>query len=311
MLIGTDKLISLLNQPDILILDCRFYLDQVEKGRQLYLESHIPGAIYADLNKDLSAAVIPGKTGRHPLPEVTVFQTRLESWGLTPRHQVIAYDDAGGVYAARLWWLLKWVGHHNVHILNGGWNAWAQAGLAVSKDIPNPVQSQYSVSPNPEMVVTADDIMQACENNGRYNDSGLVLVDARALPRFLGEVEPIDPVAGHIPKALCHPFQINLSDTGRFKSSETLLNQFQNSLSRSLGSSASLESSDISDTETATGGNNLLTDQKIVHYCGSGVTACHNLFAMQLAGYPMPLLYPGSWSEWITNPARPIATGEG
>ncbi len=278
MLTSAHHCLDNLEAPNLLIVDCRFALDQPDKGRQDYQRGHIPGAIYADLNKDLSAPVIPGESGRHPLPEAAAWQATLEKWGMTPDTHVIAYDDAGCVYAARLWWMLKWIGHNQVTVMDGGWSAWIEAGYPVSDEIPEPETSQYPVKTDDSMVITAKELQS------RLHTPDLVMLDARSEQRYRGEVEPIDPVAGHIPGALCHPFTTNLDGSGRFKPVEKLRQGLTSTLPRNLSEQAC-----------------------IVCYCGSGATACNNILAATLAGLPMPKLYAGSWSEWITDPNRPIA----
>ncbi|OZG73874.1 sulfurtransferase [Hahella sp. CCB-MM4] len=278
MLTTAQHCLENLEAPSLLIVDCRFALDQPDKGRQDYLRGHIPGAIYADLNKDLSAPVIPGVTGRHPLPDVDSWRATLEKWGITPATHVIAYDDAGCAYAARLWWMLKWIGHENVSVLDGGWSAWIGAGYPVSDDIPEPEGSQYPFTANEKMVISAKELLE------QINAPDLVVIDARGEQRYRGEVEPIDPVAGHIPGAYCHPFTNNLNAGGQFKPAETLREGLQSSLPDDFDA-----------------------QQRIVCYCGSGVTACNNILAATLAGLPMPVLYAGSWSDWITDSNRPVA----
>ncbi|WP_020409524.1 sulfurtransferase [Hahella ganghwensis] len=284
MLTTAHDCLNKLEDTDLVIFDCRFALDQPDKGRQEYQRGHIPDAIYADLNQDLSAPVVKGVTGRHPLPDSETWQATLEHWGVKPDSKVIAYDDAGGAYAARLWWMLKWVGHHDVAVMDGGWNAWLEAGYPVTDDIPETTTSHYPVKTDNTMIVTASDLLN------QLDTPNLIMLDARGEQRFRGEVEPIDPVAGHIPGAACHPFTNNLDSGGRFKSAEELRQGLRSSLPKAINSSGE--------------------QTKIVCYCGSGVTACNNILAATLAGMPMPLLYAGSWSDWITDSNRPIALGD-
>jgi thiosulfate/3-mercaptopyruvate sulfurtransferase len=225
------------------------------------------------MNTMLSRPHVPGKTGRHPLPTRAEWSRQVQAWGIAPDIQVVLYDDAGGAAAARMWWMLKWLGHDKVAVLDGGWQAWLSEGLPVIADIPQPPVAtafSYLDSPSLATLVTVDQL----------DASAQMLIDAREPPRFRGEVEPIDPVAGHIPGAVCAPLSTNLQADGTFKSAEELRQKF-----------------------SAAGA----TGKPVVCYCGSGITACHNILAMQIAGLPMPALYAGSWSEWITDPARPVA----
>ncbi|MCB0262963.1 MAG: sulfurtransferase [Calditrichaeota bacterium] len=278
-IISINDLRTNLNDPDWLVIDCRFSLNDTERGKRDYRLSHIPGAIYAHLDADLSAPIIPGKTGRHPLPSPEKFAEKLSEWGVDKTVQVVAYDDAGGGVASRLWWMLRWLGHDAVAVLDGGWNAWIAANFPVSGETT--VRSKRNFVPNirENWVVDADWITAAS------NDSHHCVMDARAASRFTGEQETIDPVAGHIPGALNVPFAENLDENGFFLSPEMLRQKYESILG------------ERSAEKTAT-------------YCGSGVTACHNLLAMKHAGFPDALLYPGSWSEWITDKSRAIATGE-
>jgi len=263
--------------PNLLILDCRFALEDPAYGGRSYREEHIPGAQFADLEKDLSGPVIPGTTGRHPLPEPEQLLTRLRQWGLGDGSEVVLYDDGPGAFAARAWWLLLWLGkREGVYLLDGGVNAWREAGLPMESTTPAVQPGHFDGNADDSMVVDAARLQE------RLHSPELALLDARALPRFLGEVEPIDPIGGHIPGAVCVPFSENLGSDGRFLDAEQLRGRFDQLLDGK-------------------------SPQVAVAYCGSGVTACHNLFALCLAGYPLAKLYPGSWSEWITDPSRPRA----
>ncbi|RRV17962.1 sulfurtransferase [Pseudomonas saudiphocaensis] len=276
-LINAQQLAERLPQPDLVILDCRFALDDPQYGQRSYDEAHIPGAHFADLEKDLSGPVIPGKTGRHPLPEPDQLLAKLQALGVNADSQIVLYDDGPGAFAAHAWWLLVWLGKRDgLYLLDGGLRAWREAGLPL--DDKRPTSAPGTLQGN------ADDslIIDAATLSSQLASPDLTLLDARALPRFLGEVEPIDPVAGHIPGAHCLPFTENLDTAGRFLSPNQLRTRFEQHLAG--------KSSD-----------------SLVAYCGSGVTACHNLFALCLAGYPLARLYPGSWSEWITDPQRPVA----
>ncbi|MCC6077109.1 sulfurtransferase [Pseudomonas sp. GCM10022188] len=275
-LLTPQDLAPRLGQPGLVILDCRFALEDPNQGSRAYTAGHLPGACFADLERDLSAPVVPGKTGRHPLPNAEQLIQRLRDWGVHNDSQVVLYDDGPGAFAARAWWLLLWMGkREGVYLLDGGLNAWQTAGLPLSQELPHPPKGNFEGKPDSELVVEAEELLS------RLIDPELTLLDARGLPRFRGEVEPIDPVAGHIPGAYCAPFIDNLGDDGRFLPAEILHQRF-----------------------AAVIGNR--SSEQLVAYCGSGVTACHNLFALCLAGYPLARLYAGSWSEWITDPSRPV-----
>lgn len=256
------------------IFDCRFDLADVTKGYQLYKEGHIPAAQFMDLEQDLSSPVT-ATTGRHPLPDLEQLKEKLGRAGVTAKTQVIAYDDCGGAMAARLWWLLRYIGHEAVAVLEGGYPAWVQQCGEVTTNVLLPVKATYeenSVGNNGGMSVMRSETLQ-CQL------ATVQLVDARATPRFKGEVEPIDSVAGHIPGALNRPFQDNLTVSGVFKPVEQLSEEWSSLIK---------------------------TDQPVVHMCGSGVTACHNILAMAHAGLNNSVLYVGSWSEWIQDKTRPI-----
>lgn len=276
-LINAQQLAERLQQPDLVVLDCRFALDDPQYGQRSYDEAHIPGAYFADLEKDLSGAVTPGQTGRHPLPEPDQLLAKLQALGVNADSQIVLYDDGPGAFAAHAWWLLVWLGKRDgLYLLDGGLRAWREAGLPL--DDKRPTSAPGTLQGNADDSLTID----AATLSSQLASPDLTLLDARALPRFLGEVEPIDPVAGHIPGAHCLPFTENLDTAGRFLSPNQLRTRFEQHLAG--------KSSD-----------------SLVAYCGSGVTACHNLFALCLAGYPLARLYPGSWSEWITDPQRPVA----
>jgi thiosulfate/3-mercaptopyruvate sulfurtransferase len=257
----------------LFIVDTRFRLDDTTYGARAFADSHIPGSVYLDLDRDLSAPVVPGVTGRHPLPDPAELAEKLSAAGLRPEHHVIAYDDGPGFYAARLWWLLRWLGHTQVAVLDGGWAAWQRSGgVQSSQSARKRLPGKFVGQPDSRLLVTADDIVDASQS-GRF-----LLLDARAEERFRGEVEPIDPVAGHIPGARCLSCAANLGADGMFLPPEQLRQRFP-----------------------VPG-----PGQQLVCYCGSGVTACHNILAAAIAGLALPLLYPGSWSEWITDPDRPV-----
>ena len=279
-LINAEHLHARLAEKSLVILDCRFALDDPAHGARSYAAGHIPGARFADLERDLSGAKVKGVTGRHPLPEAAALIDRLRAWGLDNDSTVVLYDDGPGAFAARAWWLLAWLGKRDgVFLLDGGFKAWQQAGLPLSTQAPTSQPGHFSGQPDAALLLSAAQLQQ------RLGRAGMTLLDARALPRFRGEVEPLDPVAGHILGAQCAVFTDNLGDDGRFLPAEQLRARFD-----ALRGARPVE--------------------QLVAYCGSGVTACHNLFAMSLAGYPLAPLYAGSWSEWITDPARPVATGD-
>ncbi|MHA6198400.1 sulfurtransferase [Pseudomonas wadenswilerensis] len=279
-LIAPRQLAERLGDPKLVILDCRFALEDVDYGQRSYAEGHVAGAHFADLERDLSGPVVKGVTGRHPLPQPGRLIERFQHWGISNDSDVVLYDDGPGAFAARAWWLLAWLGKRSgVYILDGGLKAWHAAGLPLSLDPADRHEGSFSGKPDPDLLVSAQQLRE------RLGDPALTLLDARALPRFRGEVEPIDPVAGHIPGAQCATFTENLGADGHFLPAEQLKARF----AKLLGERK---------------------PQDLVAYCGSGVTACHNLFALSLAGYPLAPLYAGSWSEWITDPQRQVATGD-
>jgi thiosulfate/3-mercaptopyruvate sulfurtransferase len=277
LLLNPVELAESLDDGRLVIVDCRFNLLAPEAGRQMWQETHIPGAFYADLDKDL-AGPITATSGRHPLPDPEDFGHLLGSWGVRPETTVIGYDDVGGAVAARLWWLLRWVGHPHVGLLNGGWQAWLASGLPTDAGIPELLSACYPVTPGSMPVISVDEVQQGLGNGE------LILLDARDAKRFAGESEPIDSRAGHIPGALNRPFQANLDDDRQFLSADKLCREFDALLS---GQGAA----------------------QLACMCGSGVTACHNLFAMERAGIKegsgaSAALYVGSWSEWIRSADR-------
>jgi thiosulfate/3-mercaptopyruvate sulfurtransferase len=274
-LIGVDSLRELLGNPRLAVVDCRFDLMNPEAGRQAFLKAHIPGARYADLNRDLSAPIGP-RTGRHPLPAPYVFARRLGELGIRNDSQVVAYDEANGSFAARLWWMLRWVGHGAVAVLDGGFNAWTARGGALQSGEAEVAEQAFTPRIGAQAVVTTAEI--ELEPNA-------LIVDARAADRYAGSVEPIDPVAGHVPGAVNHPFTANLDVDGRFLPAAELKRRW---LERLAGRNA----------------------KDVVAMCGSGVTACHNLLSLEVAGLSGAKLYAGSWSEWIRDPGRPVARGQ-
>jgi thiosulfate/3-mercaptopyruvate sulfurtransferase len=279
-LISSDVLLEHLDQPDWVTVDCRFSLADTDQGRREYLQGHIPGAVYAHLDNDLSGNIVPGQTGRHPLPSPDTLAATLAQWGIGNSTQVVAYDSSNSGFAVRLWWLLTWLGHNDVAILNGGWPVWQRGEYPVSTVVPDPRQSHFVPRPRPELTVDAEHVSQI------RADPNYCLVDSRAPERYRGEVEPIDPIAGHIPGAISYFYGDNVNADGTFLSPDELRLRFQEKFGD-------------------------FPAGKIVFYCGSGVTAAHNAFAMKLAGLGDALLYPGSWSEWITDSSRPVSNAGG
>jgi thiosulfate/3-mercaptopyruvate sulfurtransferase len=281
-LIGAGSLQELLGKPRLAVIDCRFDLMNPNAGRQAYLTAHIPGARYADLNRDLSAPIGP-ETGRHPLPAPDALATCLGSLGIGNHTQVIAYDDANASLAARLWWLLRSMGHDAVAVLDGGLKAWISSGGALESGEAGPLKTDAAAEHfTPQ--VDAQAALSTAAVERALHDPKRMLVDARAAERYAGHVEPIDPVAGHIPGAVNHPFTANLDADNRFLPAAELKRRWQERLA---GADA----------------------KGLIAMCGSGVTACHNLLSLEVAGLPGAKLYAGSWSEWIRDPRRPIARG--
>ena len=265
-----------LGRPDVVVLDCRFDLNDTNAGENAWMQAHIPGARYAHLDRDLSDH---GKTGqgRHPWPNAANFRERLQRWGISPQTQVVAYDGDSGAYAARAWFLLRTLGHEKVAVLDGGWKRWTDLGLPVDSRPPAPVPTTYRAEFDMKRILDSEQVADALR-------AGDLLIDARAAARFRGDEEPIDRVAGHVPGAVNRPFIDNLAN-GRFKSPSQLADEFR----ALLGA---------------------LPPNRAIAMCGSGVTACHNLLAMERAGLPGARLFAPSWSGWISDPARPVATGE-
>lgn len=278
-LIDCEKLATQSNGKNLIIFDCRFSLDNPSYGQQAYQKAHIPNAIYIDLDKDLSSPVIKGQTSRHPLPNTRTLVNRLAQCGLNNDSTVVIYDDGPTPFASKLWWTLIWLGKKdNLFLLDGGFNAWQKAGLPTTNQETPIQQGDFDGQPDNRLLISAKEL------EGKIKDNQLTLLDARALPRFRGEIEPLDSVAGHIPGATCADFSANMTNDGHFLAPELLKKRFE----------ALINEKPI---------------DKVIAYCGSGVSACNNLFALCLAGYPLMPLYAGSWSEWITCPDRPIATG--
>jgi thiosulfate/3-mercaptopyruvate sulfurtransferase len=277
LLVSTETLAAHLDDPDWIVFDTRHDLANLEKGRQAWRAAHIPGAYFMHLDEDLSGAKT-GRNGRHPLPSLADFASRMNRCGVAPGRQVVVYDDGGASFAVRLWWMLRWLGHDRVAVLDGGFAAWKREGRPLDTAVPVPREGRFVPAPAKGATVDAQYVAASLD------DPAVNLIDARAATRFLGENETLDPVAGHIPGSHNRFWQHNLGYDGRFLSPEELHAEFLEVLG---------------DADPAL----------VVHSCGSGVTACHNLFAMELAGLGGSRLYPGSWSEWCSDPSRPVATG--
>jgi thiosulfate/3-mercaptopyruvate sulfurtransferase len=277
-LIDVDELQQQMTQPAWRVIDCRFDLMVPSRGQEEYDCSHIPGAQYASLDHDL-AGPISDSTGRHPLPPARTFADTLGAWGIDNNSQVVVYDHGSGAIAARLWWMLKWVGHEQVAVLNGGFAAWQDAGYEVSDRIETVAAVKFHAAPNAELIVSTDELVDSM-----LAGNAPLIVDARDAERYAGKREPIDTVAGHIPGAVNYPFSASLDAQGAWKGRDDL----RSGWSRVLGTD---------------------TGRSWVSMCGSGVTACHLALSAALAGYCLPRLFVGSWSEWIRDPDRPSAGG--
>jgi len=282
LLINAVQLRAGLAQPGWLVFDVRHDLSDHDAGRRAYEQGHVPGAIYLDHERELSAPRT-GSNGRHPLPSREEFGALMRRCGLVPGVQAVVYDEGNSMFAAHFWWMLRWLGHREVAVLDGGWTAWREAGgkVETGANAGSPAVGHggdYGAMP-------AMPTVDACKVLANIAKPEFTVVDARAPARFRGEVEPLDPVAGHIPGALNRPNSLNVGPDGRFRPAEELRAEFR----RLLGDVA---------------------PDRVVHQCGSGITACHNLFAMEVAGLHGSSLYPGSWSEWCSDPSRPVATGE-
>ena len=261
-LITPETLAPLLHR--VCLLDCRARLDDAGFGAAAYAAGHLPGAHYASIDDDFAAA--PGAGGRHPLPDPQRLRDRFRAWGLNDGDQLVCYDDSGGAFAARAWWCARWLGHEAAAVLDGGIGAWPGP---LDTGVPAPATGDFNIRPALTRSIDADGVLASLGQS--------TLVDARSETRFRGEEEPIDPIAGHIPGAVCRPFQSNLGPDGRFLAPDALAARFAGLV------------------------------EPVICYCGSGVTAAHNVLAMRHAGLPEPWLYPGSWSEWIRDPDRPRA----
>jgi thiosulfate/3-mercaptopyruvate sulfurtransferase len=277
-LVTVAQLQDHLFDADWCVLDVRHDLMDTESGRRSYAAGHIPNAVFAHIDDDLSGRKT-GRNGRHPLPARADLVQAFGRWGIDNDTQIVAYDASGGQFAVRVWWLARWLGHSRVAVLDGGWPAWlAQTGRSSTAAAERP-PGHFTERPSLVTVLTADDIVRNLATQDH------LVLDARTAERYRGEQEPIDPVAGHIPGARNRPWLANLNPDQTFKSASALRREFD----AALGS---------------------LPADRVAHHCGSGVTACHNVLAMEIAGLPGSALYAGSWSEWVADPARPVATGE-
>ena len=274
-LISVPETAKHLGDSQWVVCDCRHDLSDYEAGRTAYRSAHVPNARFLHLDEDLSGPKT-GLNGRHPLPHPRTFALRLGALGIDQSKQVVAYDASGGSYASRLWWMLRWIGHTRVAVLDGGWQAWSAAGLPVERDGPLVQPAIYGGHTRVDLAVDGSFVAAGLRHGN------ITLIDARSPDRFRGENETLDPVAGHIPGALNHFFKLNLTADGIFKTKAELREAF-----------------------TAVLGD--CTPSQVVHQCGSGVTACHNLLAMEHAGLSGSRLYPGSWSEWVADRSRPVA----
>lgn len=273
-LVSTETLARHLDDPKWVVFDCRFDVTRPKTGREGYLKKHIPGALYADLDADWSSPPGPGD-GRHPLPDPDTLCERLSAWGVGADSQVVVYDDGVGSVAARIWWTLRWLGHDAAALLDGCFGKWLEEGRPVTDEIPQPAPAVFRGAADDAMWIATGEVERLLD------DDASVVIDARPPERFSGERETVDSVGGHIPNSVNHPLMRNLGENGCFLPPEQLRRQYET-----------------------------LQKPVTIHSCGSGVTACHNLLAMEVAGLPGSRLYVGSWSEWIASPQRPTAKGE-
>jgi thiosulfate/3-mercaptopyruvate sulfurtransferase len=277
-LIAPAELAPRLGDPSFVVVDVRHDLAKPERwGEEQYAAGHLPGARFAHIDRDLSAPKT-GRNGRHPLPSPADAAALFGRLGIAPATQVVAYDQGSGMFASRLWWMLRWLGHDAVAVLDGGFERWTREGRPVASEVPAPSQAAFAAG-RPSPTASATEIGEALAGGA------LVLVDARVPERYRGDVEPLDPIAGHIPGARNRPYLQNVNPDATFKPAVALRREF-----------AAL----LRDTPP----------ERVVHYCGSGVTGCHNVLAMEIAGLRGTRLYPGSWSEWCSDPSRPVATGD-
>ncbi len=276
--ININDLLNHLEDPNLVLIDCRFDLKDTDWGYKSYLTSHIPGAVYAHLDHDLSSTVTP-KTGRHPLPDADGFNQTLRRLGVNPSSQIVAYDTSGGAFAARLWWMLRYFGHISVAVLSGGYTKWESENHPMTSGSQQNFASQYEIysQGTKSLLLTTDEVIENLQTD-KY-----VLMDARSYERYCGKVEPIDAIAGHIPGAINRFHGENLNPDLTIKPKNQLHHEFKQLLQE-------------------------VSPEKVVVYCGSGVTSCLNILAMEYAGLCGAKLYPGSWSEWIRISEHPIST---
>lgn len=277
--VSTEQLAKHLDDPDWVVFDCRFTLSNTEAGAMAYRQGHIPGARYVHLDDDMSSPVTP-VSGRHPLPDPALFSEKLSHWGVDSSKQVVVYDDSFGSMAVKMWWLLRWLGHDNVALLDGGLPRWQKQKLPVTAELPKIIPAKFVMQLRDEILANAEKVEHARQ------EPCCLLIDARPEQRFSGEREPLDKVAGHIPGAINWVFEENLDFDGTYLPADELKEAYLKLLHG-------------------------VKPDHVIHTCGSGVTACHNMLAMEIAGLSGSKLYAGSWSEWITDPKRPVATGEG
>lgn len=275
-LIATDAVMRRAGDQSLVLLDCRFDMMRPNWGEQEYRNSHIPSARYAHLERDLSGPVT-ALSGRHPLPDKEAWLARVRAWGISNESHVVVYDDNKGSFAARAWWMMRWIGHQNVSLLGGGCAAWTYARAPVTIHVPKPMATTLEAGPSLVPLVTAE---QVAANLAK----GWTMLDARSPERFSGLVETFDSVAGHIPGARNFPFVGTLNSEGRLRSAQDLRQRFRDMVGQA-------------------------PPDQVMHMCGSGVTSCLNILAMEVAGMPGSSLYAGSWSEWIRNPERPVGRG--
>lgn len=274
-LISCEQLAARLDDRDLCVVDCRHQLSDTGHGERVYAQGHIPGAFFMHLDRDLSGPM-NGHNGRHPLPDPQELAGRLGAIGISRQKTVVVYDDAEGMVAGRLWWMLRWLGHDRVAVLDGGFPRWAALGLPLTNALPTAAPTEFLADPPRDWVVGTAAVLANLERRE------FLVVDARGADRFRGENETIDPVGGHIPGALSRPFRDNLKADGTFRPAEELRQAYRDLFAG-------------------------VSPAQVVMQCGSGVSACHNLIAMELAGLPGARLYAGSWSEWCSDPARPVA----
>ncbi|MEM7304849.1 MAG: sulfurtransferase [Pseudomonadota bacterium] len=277
-IITADQLKSIIENDNVRVFDCRFSLKDPQGGLKCYQQGHLPHAQFADMDTQLSSAMTE-TSGRHPLPIPEDFIEQLCAWGVSNDTQVVAYDDMKGAFAARLWWMMRWLGHNNVAVLNGGMDQWTQAGYPLSQDQVEYARGDFSGQPKMEWLVDIDTVSTELEAGK------ITLIDARAADRFTAKDQQSDPVPGHIPGAKNLPFGGNLTGDGLMKSADEIKQRFDSLINQN-------------------------PDNEVVNMCGSGVTACHNLLAQAIAGLPPMKVFIGSWSQWIKDSSRPVATGE-